>query len=273
VRFIPKFHPASAALGNLFARGAASVPLCNDTACGVGFAPLSPLENAVLSIEKELNTPATHQAHPAIGYDIKVMGVRRDDHAQFAVSSAMIDRHLDGLAQYREATEAVRRIAQEVVSRFPALHSEIAVNLADDYSRGSVYLTVTGTSADSGDDGEAGRGNRTSGLITPFRPMAIESSCGKNPVSHAGKLYNVAAGIIARRIAESLPGIVGATCVLVSQIGRPIDDPRIAHLRLALARGQSIEDVRQSIHDVVREELSRLPNLRDALLQQTVALY
>jgi S-adenosylmethionine synthetase len=40
--------------------------------------------------------------------------------------------------------------------------------------KGSVYLTVTGTSAEAGDDGEAGRGNRVNGLITPYRPMTME---------------------------------------------------------------------------------------------------
>ena len=45
-----------------------------------------------------------------------------------------------------------------------------------------LFLTVTGTSAEAGDDGEAGRGNRTSGLITPYRAMTIEAAARKNPV-------------------------------------------------------------------------------------------
>jgi len=57
----------------------------------------------------------------------------------------------------------------------------------------NIYLTVTGTSAEMGDDGETGRGNRTNGLITPGRPMTMEATAGKNPVSHVGKLYNIAA--------------------------------------------------------------------------------
>ncbi|MHA1487030.1 MAG: methionine adenosyltransferase, partial [Promethearchaeota archaeon] len=54
-----------------------------------------------------------------------------------------------------------------------------------------LYLTITGTSAEAGDDGEVGRGNRSNGLITPCRPMSLEAVCGKNPINHVGKLYNV----------------------------------------------------------------------------------
>jgi len=61
---------------------------------------------------------------------------------------------------------------------------EVAVNAADGETADSVYLTVTGLSAEAGDDGQVGRGNRVNGLITPYRPMSLEAAAGKNPVSH-----------------------------------------------------------------------------------------
>jgi S-adenosylmethionine synthetase len=67
----------------------------------------------------------------------------------------------------------------------------VAVNTADDVEAGRLYLTVTGTSAESGDDGQAGRGNRLGGLITPCRPMTLEAAAGKNVVSHVGKSYSI----------------------------------------------------------------------------------
>jgi S-adenosylmethionine synthetase len=42
-------------------------------------------------------------------------------------------------------------------------------------------LTVTGTSAENGDDGQVGRGNRINGLITPYHPMSLEATSGKKP--------------------------------------------------------------------------------------------
>ncbi len=47
-------------------------------------------------------------------------------------------------------------------------------------------------------DGCAGRavrrGNRSSGLITPFRPMTPGAVAGKNPVTRIGKLTKAVAG-------------------------------------------------------------------------------
>lgn len=48
---------------------------------------------------------------------------------------------------------------------------------ADDES--GLHLTVTGLSAEMGDDGQVVRGNRVSGLITPDRPMSLEAAAGK----------------------------------------------------------------------------------------------
>jgi len=120
-------------------------------------------------------------------------------------------------------------MAIETAGRFLHGAVEATVNAADDLAAGDVYLTVTGTSAEAGDDGEVGRGNRVSGLITPCRPMTMEAAAGKNPVSHVGKLYNLAAGCIAKRTSE-LFGVRSSTCLLVSEVGRPVSDPALVDL-------------------------------------------
>ena len=53
------------------------------------------------------------------------------------------------------------------------------INTADDETKkdeSGYYLTVTGTSAEMGDDGSVGRGNRANGLITPNRPCLLYTS-------------------------------------------------------------------------------------------------
>ena len=106
-------------------------------------------------------------------------------------------RHVASLDEYVRKKEAARTLVMEVARRATMLHVEATLNAADDLSRGDVYLTVTGTSSEAGDDGEVGRGNRTSGLITPYRFMTMEAAAGKNPLNHVGKLYNVVADRIA----------------------------------------------------------------------------
>jgi S-adenosylmethionine synthetase len=54
----------------------------------------------------------------------------------------------------------VSTIAHQAAQEHGAFNVSVAVNTADDPAAGSIYRTVTGTSAEAGDDGEAGRGNR-----------------------------------------------------------------------------------------------------------------
>jgi S-adenosylmethionine synthetase len=169
----------------------------------------------------------------------------------------------------QEVTALIHRIARGVT------RSELSVdvNVADDLERNLVYLTVTGTSAEAGDDGEVGRGNRACGLITPYRAMSIEAVAGKNPVSHVGKLYNVLAGRMAAEIVRSVPGVRAATCVAVSQIGRPIDEPHTLDLALAVEGAPDRCALEPAVRAIAKDHLGRITSLRDELLSEAVTLY
>ena len=150
---------------------------------------------------------------------------------------------------------------------------EVAVNAADDPAAGSVYLTVSGTSAEAGDDGEVGRGNRVNGLITPGRPMTLEAAAGKNPVTHVGKLYNVAAHEIARDIVAEIRDVAYAECILVSRIGRRIDDPMSVDVRLRLHGDAPLSRVAARVQEVVQSGLTRLPSLSSRIATGAVTLF
>lgn len=266
-------RPGSQDLIDLYQRRQrAGVALANDTSCGVGFAPLSELETIVLEVEQELNSPTTRAGHPEIGQDIKVMAVRRGQSVHLTVACAFLDRFLRNAAEYRQAKSAVADMARSVAARHTAKSLEVVVNAADDLDAGSVYLTVTGTSAEAGDDGEAGRGNRVNGLITPYRPMTMESAAGKNPVTHVGKIYNVCASLIAQRVVTEIPEIAAAQCFMVSEIGRPVDQPQIIDVRVEPAEGRRLNTWRRPIQDVVSSELEAMPQLAAKLLDGDIAL-
>lgn len=244
--------------------------LANDTSCGVGYAPLSEVERLVLAVERRLNSDEVHAAEPALGEDVKVMAVRHDAGVELTIACAMIDREIQSLGDYAKATEAVAEIASVVARRITALPVTIQVNAADDLATSRVYLTVTGTSAEAGDDGQAGRGNRGNGLITPGRPMTIESVAGKNPVTHVGKLYNITASSIAERLVASCSEVRGAECRLVSRIGQPIDEPQLVEVRVAGADPERDLRLRLEVEQIVRDELDRLPRLAEELVRGDV---
>jgi S-adenosylmethionine synthetase len=263
VRIHTLIRPSSPDLVALFERQrAAGVALANDTSFGVGFAPLDPLERAVLAVERRLNAPATRVAHPEIGPDVKVMGARTGASFRITVACAMVGRHVRDLADYFAAKARVRALALEAAcdaAGTPAV--AVDVNTADGETADSVYLTVTGTSAEGGDDGQVGRGNRVNGLITPYRPMSLEAAAGKNPVTHVGKLYNLMASRIAHAVVEGVPGVTEANCCLLSQIGKPIDAPQVFDVKLRLADPAALASLRARIEAVAQDELSGIHGL------------
>jgi S-adenosylmethionine synthetase len=272
VRIFPRLRPGSVELADVFVRGG-TLPRANDTACGVGFSPLTDLERVVLEVERTLNEQNTKQTHPEIGEDIKVMATRHGNMVDLTVGCAFVSRFIADAQDYSRKKESAQVLVMDAARRVTALDVRATINSADDVANGKVFLTVTGTSAEAGDDGEAGRGNRSSGLITPYRPMTIESVAGKNPVSHVGKLYNLAARRIAANVTDHVQGVLDVECVLVSEIGRVISDPRFVDVRLSVDTDDVGEIVTKQVGDIVRFELDHLADLRNAILDSRVALY
>ncbi|MDH5573207.1 MAG: methionine adenosyltransferase [Gammaproteobacteria bacterium] len=206
-------RPGSADLVELYLRQAETgIALANDTSCGVGYAPLSELETLVLRIEKTLNSPAIKKLHPETGEDIKVMGIRRGDLIELTVACAFIDRYILDLQDYINKKLQLASLVEQEARHTTMKQVIVKVNTGDDIAAQSIYLTVTGTSAESGDDGEVGRGNRVNGLITPYRPMNMEAAAGKNPVTHVGKLYNVVAQQITESLVQQIDEVAEAYC-------------------------------------------------------------
>lgn len=259
-------RPTSEDLANLFTRQQETgVILANDTSCGVGYAPLSLLEKAVYAAERHLSGPAIKSSHPEIGEDIKVMGVRCDRDVHLTVALAFIGAHLKNAEEYLVKKARICNTARATVCAAANQEATVELNAAD-APPDSLYLTVTGTSAEAGDDGEAGRGNRANGLITPYRPMTMECVAGKNPVNHVGKLYNLAAGLIAEALVRQIDEIEAAECYLVSQIGRPIGEPQIIEIRIRSAAHTSPVDLRPRIEEIMVANLERLDGFADDLL-------
>jgi len=215
--------------------------LSNDTSFGVGYAPYSQTERVVLETEKFINGAMKRRLKES-GEDVKVMAARMGDTINLTVACAMVDRYIPDKSHYVSTIEEMGKRIADHACKFTDLNVKVDVNTADDYKRGVFYLTVTGLSMENGDDGSVGRGNRANGLITPFRPMSMEASAGKNPITHVGKLYN----ILSRFIADDIANAAGSELLevevrILSQIGKPIDDPQICSVQILPAPGANFK--------------------------------
>lgn len=247
--------------------------LANDTSIGAGYAPLSEMEIAVLAAAKELRTAARDPLFPEVGEDIKVMGIRAGGRFRLTVACAFVGRHLDSVAHYVERARALCERVRKAASEASGKELEVRINTGDNPAQNEVYLTVTGTSAEAGDDGQVGRGNRVNGLITPYRPMTLEAAAGKNPVSHVGKLYNLMAHRTARAIVEALPEVLAAHCYLVSRIGHPVRDPELVDVHIRTKSGKQPAALRSAISGIVLRELNQFDEMRVALMQGRISVY
>ncbi|MCX8169800.1 MAG: methionine adenosyltransferase [Candidatus Methanomethyliaceae archaeon] len=249
------------------------IKCANDTSIGVAYAPLDNLERIVYETERFINSEQLKKKLPETGEDVKVMGLRVGNEIKLIVAVAMVSRFINDVSHYLSIKEELKKEIEDYLVKKYDFPIEVMINSADRPEVNAIYLTVTGTSAEMGDDGETGRGNRSNGLITPSRPMSLEAAAGKNPVSHVGKIYNVIASIIANRIAE-LKGVNEAYVKIVSQIGRPIDDPYITNIQLVMEKGiSSSNEIKYEIEAIVNQEFENIEKITEGILDRKFMLF
>lgn len=263
VKYQSVLKQGSAELTDIFKRKG-KVLGANDTSAAVGYAPMTKTEKTVLETEQFLNSNAFKRKFPECGEDIKVMGIRTNNNLNITFVIAYVDRFIDSEETYFRKKEEVIQELRDFLSKNESSSSfekiDVYHNTLDVKGRGisGVYLTVTGTSAESGDCGEVGRGNRVNGVIALNRPVFSEAAAGKNPVSHVGKIYNVLSYRIADEIYKQVEGLKEVYVWLVSQIGRPIDNPAVAAAQVILEKGNSIEKIKREIQEIVEKEFERI---------------
>jgi len=260
VKYQSELKPGSAGLTDIFKRKG-HVLGANDTSAAVGYAPMTRTERTVLQTEKYLNSKGFKERFPESGEDIKVMGFRNNNDLRLTVAMAFVDRYIADEGDYFEKKS---KIVDEI-HRFAAVNTDfksvdVQLNTLDQQKRGlgGLYLTVLGTSADSGDSGQVGRGNRVNGLISLNRPFCSEAAAGKNPVSHVGKIYNFLTFKLAQQVYEKVSDLEEVYIWLLSKIGSPIDHPAVAAVQVVMKGNNNISKVRHEINDVLDYELENI---------------
>ncbi|MFB6265972.1 MAG: methionine adenosyltransferase, partial [Candidatus Nanohaloarchaea archaeon] len=239
---------------------------------GIGHAPLSESEKTVIEIERYLNSESFKEEMPFVGEDVKVMGSRVNSDLHLTVAAAFVDRYVQDGEDYERKKEELEEVVEEKGRSHTDRSVRVDVNTADGESKKELYLTVTGTSAEMGDDGSTGRGNRVSGLITPKRSMSLEASSGKNPVAHIGKIYNILAHYIADQVVEELDNVEEAHVKLLSQIGTRIDQPQIASVQVATANGLQEAD-EQEIEKLTSYWLDNAPEVMEKVIEGEITTF
>lgn len=259
--FDSKIGQGSVDLRSLY--GENSIPKSNDTSFGVGYAPYSETEKLVLETNKFINSDNFQDKYPELGEDVKIMAYRDEGKITMTVAGAFIADKVPDLDHYISVKQDIVDDMRDFLVKEAEREIELHMNTADDYATEVVYLTLTGTSAEAGDDGSVGRGNRINGLITPCRPMSMEAPAGKNPLAHIGKIYNVLANMMARDIVDKT-AIGEANVKILSQIGKPIDKPQVVDIDVASQ--EKLDKSRYEVEKIVDEKLENIRSVTDKII-------
>ncbi|MCK5669838.1 methionine adenosyltransferase [Candidatus Bathyarchaeota archaeon] len=269
-----QIKPGSMALADIFDRKGKFLG-SNDTSAAVGYAPYTKTETVILALERHLNSKGFKDSFPESGEDIKLMGLRKGGDLDITVAMAMVDRFIDSEDDYfKKQGEIKDAIHGFVDDKFGFDKIHIDLNALDVKGRGTdgLYLTINGTSAEAGDSGQVGRGNNVAGVIPLNRPMSAEAAAGKNPVSHVGKIYNALSYRISNRIVEDVSGIREVYVWILSQIGKPINEPSVVSAQIVPAKGVELDSVNKQIDEVIANEFDHLAEFCDDLAQGKIAL-
>ena len=237
------------------------MPLANDTSFGIGFAPLTDTERLVLEVENYLNSRDYKNRAPSVGEDVKVMGVREGDKITLTIAIAFVAKLIDSVETYSKVKEGIREDVRKFASKITDKEVNVYINYGDSEENEDVYLTKSGLSCEAGDDGSVGRGNRVNGLITPFRPMSLEAAAGKNPVNHIGKIYNILAKQLSSDIVKECPEVKACNIAILSQIGRPIDQPHNLNIDIINEEGSDFSVVNEKARRVADSWLDGITDL------------
>ncbi len=260
----------SSDLLSVFGNNTKAVPVANDTSFGVAHAPFSETESIVFNVENEVMAKYRDK-EKAIGEDMKVMALREKDKINLTVGDAFVSKYVDDYEHYEVIKQGLKEYVSGVAERYTSKDVTTHVNMAD--TPESVYLTVTGTSAEMGDDGAVGRGNRCNGLITPNRSISLEASAGKNPVNHTGKIYNLLAGKIANEIVDSVEGVREVDIKILSEIGRRIDDPKVATAQIITNGGVDSGVTEKKVKRVIDDWLSNITDITEMVIRNELKTF
>ncbi len=252
-----EIKPGSPELVDIFNRDTTGA---NDTSAAVGYWPMTETERLVRETEQFINSRTFKEEFPEAGEDVKVMGVRLGRTLHLTAAVAFVDRFVGSEDRYFRRKQELYDAVMGFLSKRTTMERVVFdLNTLDEPGRGigGVYLSVLGTSAESGDSGQIGRGNKVNGVIAINRPMGTEAAAGKNPVSHVGKIYTIFTHQVAQKVFEEVPGIREVYIWMVSQIGKPIDQP-ITAAQMILHMGIRRSAVERRVREVVDRELAGL---------------
>lgn len=233
--------------------------VANDTSALVGYAPFTKTESAVLETERYINSKKFKTEFPESGEDVKVMGFRKNNDLEVTIAMAFVDSYVNSESHYFTRKNEMKQSIDEFYKGLDFDKVNISINNLDSKNKGfeGLYLTVLGTSADSADSGQVGRGNNANGVISLCRPAGAEAVAGKNPVSHIGKIYNAMSFKLAEQIHNDLPDLE-VVVWMYNVIGKPVNEPQAIVVQPISENKLDVSKLKNQVNEIIEKNLDKM---------------
>ena len=180
----------------------------------------------------------------------------------------LISKYVNDIVDYKIKLNNVKSdIKREIQKKFKNNSTKIYLNTRDNFENNDLYLTLTGSAIESGDEGAVGRGNRSRGVIPFSRNFSMEAACGKNPVYHTGKLFTAIGDVISENIYEKykIQNVVYCT----SKMGDNIEEPWNISIELNRKISKNDEEI---INGMVNEVLKNHYKITEEIINKEIKL-
>lgn len=237
-------------------------PTANDTATMISYWPLTVTETLALDLEgyfySNNNDGLPTPRFDFIGQDIKVMCMRHDSLITATICVPQVTSRTPNMSIYSEREQEIGEQLQQYAEERVGDKATVTVLMNTQTKKsGRPYLVTGGSCADFGEEGAVGRGNKTHGIISSYRPNTMEAPHGKNPTYFVGKVLGYQADIIAQRVYETLQ--TSCQIVLQANMGDYLFDPsRIIVSTEQVVSHKDIETVVADCLSLDRETTNRI---------------
>lgn len=192
-------------------------PYANDTATMISYWPLTLAEKLALEIEgyfyNENNDGLPYPRIKEFGQDIKVMVIRIQCEYNITVAIPVLNFLIKSINEYITIIENISsELHNFIQKKHPQIKFYLSINSNQNTTKNSnPYLVTTGSCIDFGEEGAVGRGNKTHGIISSFRPNTMEAPHGKNSTYFVGKVL----GYIVDKVAKDIYDLTKSPCQVI----------------------------------------------------------
>jgi S-adenosylmethionine synthetase len=82
-----------------------------------------------------------------------------------------------------------------------------------------------------------------------------------------GKIYNLLSNEITKEVVSDVEGVQNIDMIILSQIGKPIDQPRTATAHIQTEEGYSVDDVEDDVAKIIDKWLANITDIKDFMLE------